>query len=287
MRIGSWSVTTILMQIPDMMRSTRIATIVSFWAILFLGSRIGNGQAYFVMQDNGAFDLVFESPTDVTINDNSTEELPIGFDFTFFGNTYTTCHLSENGFIQFGSSPEGGCCAGQFLPSATNPDNLIAAAWMDGYSFNCCYQGDDYSVFQYETIGSEPNRVFVVTLSLEENCGAYYSGQIKLYEGADIIEIHTDTWADGSSPCSNVTQGIENIDGTEAYYLFDRNANTSWNVPCCGDVVRFTPSYSLPQNDAGVSYIFNSPPCEGTQAIEVLVTNYGALPLDSDRKSVV
>ena len=82
------------MQIPDMMRSTRIATIVSFWAILFLGSRIGNGQAYFVMQDNGAFDLVFESPTDVTINDNSTEELPIGFDFTFFGNTYTTCHLS-------------------------------------------------------------------------------------------------------------------------------------------------------------------------------------------------
>jgi len=238
-------------------------------------------QTYFVTQENEAFGFDFVSPTDVTITDNSTEELSIGFDFNFFGNTYTTCHLSENGFIQFGNSPEGGCCAGQFLPSQTNPDNLIAAAWMDGFSFNCCYQGDDYTVFQYETIGSEPNRVFVVTLSLEENCGAYYSGQIKLYEGADIIEIHTDSWADGSSPCSNVTQGIENIDGTEAYYWFDRNANTSWNVPCCGDVVRFTPSYALPQNDAGVSYIFNTPPCEGTQTIEVLVTNYGANALDS------
>ena len=163
------------MQIPDIMRSLRIATAVSMWSVLLLGSSQMASQTYFVTQENEAFGSDFVSPTDVTIADNSTEELSIGFDFSFFGNTYNTCHLSENGFIQFGNSPEGGCCAGQFLPSQTNPDNLIAAAWMDGFSFNCCYQGDDYTVFQYETIGSEPNRVFVVTLSLEENCGAYYS----------------------------------------------------------------------------------------------------------------
>ncbi len=235
------------MQIPDTLQSLRIATTISMWLVLFLGYQMVSSQDYFVTQDNGAFNLVFESPTDVTISDNSTEELPIGFDFTFFGNTYTTCHLSENGFIQFGNTPESGCCQGQFLPSTSNPDNLIAAAWMDGYAFSCCHEGNNYTVFQYETIGSAPNRSFVVTLSLEENCGAYYYGQIKLIEGTDIIEIHTDSWADGSSPCSDVTQGIENIDGTEAYYLFDRNANTNWNIPCCGDVVRFTPGIHCPR----------------------------------------
>lgn len=238
-------------------------------------------QTYFVDQDNDAFDLTFESPVDITIEDNSTAEIPIGFNFNFFGNTYTTFHLSENGFIQFGSLPENGCCEGQFLPSTTNPDNLIAAAWMDNNPGNCCSNGQYYSVFQYETIGLAPDRICIITLDLVEGCSAYYFGQIKLFETSDIIEIHTDSWADGSSPCNEVTQGIENVNGTEAYFLAGRNANTGWNVPCCSDVVRFTPSYSLPQNDAGISYIFNEPQCPGSHDIQVLVTNYGVIPLDS------
>jgi hypothetical protein len=269
------------MQKSYMLCCFRKARTIGLLAITLVVSNVITGQTYFVSQDNGAFEFEFSSPADITITDNGTEEVNIGFDFAFFGTTYTTCHISENGFIQFGSSPNGGCCEGQFLPSQSTPDNLIAAAWMDGYAYDCCYQGEDYRVFQYETIGAFPNRLFVVTFSLEESCGAYYDGQIKLFEGTDIIEIHTSQWADGSTPCSNVTQGIENSDGTAAYYLQDRNANTSWSIPCCNDVVRFTPSYALPQNDAGVSYIFNTPPCEGSQPIEVLVTNYGASPLDS------
>lgn len=88
---------------------------------------------------------------------------------------------------------------------------------MDSYLFNCCFQGQDFGVFQYETVGTAPNRVFVVTLYLEESCSVSYDGQIKLFEGSDIIEIHTNYYAQNSSPCSDVTQGIENIDGTEAF----------------------------------------------------------------------
>lgn len=103
------------MQILKMTRILEIAPTISLLAFLLLGSHEIASQEYFVSQENGDYNYEFESPTDVTITDDATVEVPIGFDFNFFGNTYSTCHLSENGFIQFGTSPNGGCCQGQFL----------------------------------------------------------------------------------------------------------------------------------------------------------------------------
>jgi hypothetical protein len=45
--------------------------------------------------------------------------LPIGFDFEFFGNTYTTFNVSSNGFISFGSGSDNGCCSGRPSPPMT------------------------------------------------------------------------------------------------------------------------------------------------------------------------
>ncbi len=266
---------------PSTSRYPRVAPVLSLLALFFWMTHSAVSQAYFVSQPPGAYEYEWSSPNDVTVQIDSYAEIPIGFSFNFFGENYTHCYVAQNGFIQFGSNPDGGCCQGQFLPSPSGPNNLIAAAWMNNvYSGYCCIGGESYTVYQYETLGDAPNRRLVISLYGYDDCSDEYSGQIKLFEGSDIIEIHTETWAENYAPCANVTQGIENSDGTEAYYIVGRNANTTWKVNS-SEVVRFTPPYALPQRDAGVSYIFNLPACEGSQPIDVLVSNFGAIPLDS------
>ena len=155
--------------------------------------------------------------------------LPIGFSFTFFGNTFTTFNLSSNGFIGF--SPPGtvnGCCSGGTIASPDGPNNIIAAAWTD-----LDPRGSD-GVF-YETRGRDPNRYLVVAY---QNV-AWFSSQnrvttqIILYEGTNAIEIHTT-----SQPAGHIyTQGVENENGTQAAFQPGRVAA---NYGLANDGVRFT-----------------------------------------------
>ncbi len=82
-----------------------------------------------------AFVDIADVGTPVTLGDNDFEEVAIGFDFKFYGdsavdpNVYHTVFVNSNGFLSFGAgstdiSPDA-------LPSPTLPDNLIAVAWDD------------------------------------------------------------------------------------------------------------------------------------------------------------
>jgi len=73
--------------------------------------------------------------TPVTLGDNDSVEVDIGFDFKFYGdsdvdpNLYDSVFVNSNGFLSFGAgstdlSPDA-------LPSPTLPNNLIAVAWDD------------------------------------------------------------------------------------------------------------------------------------------------------------
>jgi hypothetical protein len=55
---------------------------------------------------------------------------PIGFNFEYYGNTYTNFFISSNGFISFGTgiSALSNQCP---LPDGGSPDNLIAMMWDD------------------------------------------------------------------------------------------------------------------------------------------------------------
>lgn len=236
----------------------------------------------YIVEHDANFNLEFQSPADITLLDNEVADVPIGFDFTFFGTSYNHCYASDNGFVSFDVFTGSGCCEGQAIPDPNNPNNLIALAWMNAGSGQCCHGGNDFNIVQYETIGSAPDRVFLLTFQMPEDCGPYYHGQLKLFESSNIIEIHTDYWADSTTPCYNVTQGIENASGTTAYAYQDRIANTTWNVPCCGnDVVRFIPATALPQADAGVTHILNDPFCEGNNLMSLLIRNFGGNTIDS------
>lgn len=65
-----------------------------------------------------------------SINDDQTKgSFQLGFDFDFFGNTYSTFYINADGFVSFGY-PNGQVSYGFTMPSTYGPENIIAGFWM-------------------------------------------------------------------------------------------------------------------------------------------------------------
>ncbi|NMH88411.1 HYR domain-containing protein [Flavivirga algicola] len=183
---------------------------------------------------SGTFDPVDISATgiEVTLSDDEVSSaLPIGFNFTFYGNDYTEFYISSNGFITFSDEGEDGCCNGESLPNSGAPSNLIAFDWTD-------INIEDGGTVRYETRGTAPNRVVIIDF---DNV-AYYdtspdatTSQVKLFESTNIIEIHGTSTKDAGN---DKTQGVENIDGTAAVVVPGRNESV-WSTT--NDYVAFIP----------------------------------------------
>lgn len=177
-------------------------------------------------------------------DDNVVGSFPIGFTFNFFGNDYSNFYIGSNGFLTFNSGMPSGCCSGQLLPSATNPNNLIAYSWEDLDPGNG--GAPAINLVRYETQGTAPNRVLIVDFYRIDHfsSGDNVTAQVHLYETTNCIEVHIETQP---ATCCNHTLGIENATGTEAYAAPGKNA-ASWtatnfaysfcpNVGCTGEFV--------------------------------------------------
>jgi len=181
-------------------------------------------------------------------------DTPLGFDFTFFGNTYSKVHVGANGFVGFDPSIGGGCCSGGGIPSPNDApyNNMISVSWTDLNS------GAPNSDIRYETQGTAPNRKFVLQFN---NVPEYYNGpgrvtaQLVLAEGSNDITIYTFSNTIVTNVWHPVTQGIENADGTEAEFVPGRVRSF---FALTNDAVRF----SLPRP--------NQPPVF-TQPADILV----------------
>lgn len=171
-------------------------------------------------------------------DDGVSQALPIGFPFEFFCNTYTQFVMSTNGFISFDLGSPQGCCSGQLLPNNGRPNNLIALAWEDLDVEN--------DFLEYFVTGTAPNRILVVNYNGIDHYPGNSTGsnlpitiQLQLYEGSNIIEIHTTSQPD---PSGNHTQGIENVDGSIGFAVPGRNGQP-WTAT--NDAFRFTPNQAL------------------------------------------
>lgn len=183
------------------------------------------------------------SATNVSLGDDQVSgDLPLGFDFNFYGNDYSTFRISSNGFITFNASTASGCCSGQNIPNGSNPNNLIALAWEDLDPGNGGQPA--INVIRYSTEGAAPNRILIVEYFNVDHfpSGTNVTSQAHLYEGSNLIEIHTTTQPAGG----NHTQGVENIDGTEAVATPGRNRQ-AWTAT--NDYVAFIPQIAVPDND--------------------------------------
>ncbi|MFN6038948.1 MAG: beta strand repeat-containing protein [Bacteroidota bacterium] len=101
------------------------------------------------------------------LDDGGWGNIPIGFNFNFFGSSFNTLAAGTNGLLMFGPVPGYGTLAGQlgqynfvgppYFPNAANPGNIIALIATDlnmGTSVN--------GSIKYWTEGYAPNRKFVI-----------------------------------------------------------------------------------------------------------------------------
>lgn len=90
----------------------------------------------------------------VGLANDSAIVVPLGFSFDFYGTSYTSVAIQSNGALTFdaGTLTFSNAC----LPRTATPREMIAVLWDDLYPV-----GAGASV-RYETVGTAPNRQFVV-----------------------------------------------------------------------------------------------------------------------------
>lgn len=158
--------------------------------------------------------------------------IPLGFEFAFFGNVYDAVNISTNGFMGFDAGMSQGCCNGRPIPAADSINNIIAPAWTDLYP-----PAASTAEIRYEQRGTAPNRRFVVNYVLVPEfyfTTPVVTTQVIFFEADSSIEMHTSQMS--TLDHHVYTQGVENADGTAAFFLPGRVAT---NFSLVNDGVRF------------------------------------------------
>ncbi len=172
------------------------------------------------------------SPTTITLGDDVlSSAINLPFTFKFYGQNRTGIKISSNGWITFDVATTGSALGNTLLPTAGVPNDVIAGMWDDLFSPSV----------DYFTVGTAPNRVFVVNFNTSYHFGSTASTvrfQILLNEGSNIVQILClDCNADASFPTA--TQGIENANGTSGITVPGRGDN-GWSA--FSDCTAFIPT---------------------------------------------
>jgi hypothetical protein len=137
----------------------------------------------------------------------------IGFDFEFYGETYSQFYASSNGFITFLPGQWHGCCIAPPIPDPAGPNGIVAAWWRDLIP-------ETGSFIRYKTTGTAGQQV----LNVEYRDYAHFSDRtlrvtmmIKLFEATGDIEIH---YLKAPGDEFEHVVGIENATGTEGLQYY-------------------------------------------------------------------
>lgn len=176
-----------------------------------------NAVGGFAVDDTINYDMedISATGTPFSLGDDATMVLPVGFSFDFYGVPYTDIEISSNGFLSVNAAGDSGCCTGDPLPDPNTPNGTIAGWWED------LDPGEAGAEFYYETMGTAPNRRFLVSVINVQHFPSDnpVTLQYKLYETTGVIEVHyLAAPGDGAGTHS---AGVENQDGSAGvqYYL--------------------------------------------------------------------
>ena len=170
-------------------------------------------------------------------DDSQQGPFSIGFNFCFFGQTYTQFWIGSNGWISF-SAGQPTTFTTQTIPTgnALVPRNCIMGPWQD-------WHPGLGGQIRYQVQGVAPCRRLVVSwigvpmYSCTGNQGTFH---IILHESTNVIENHIQNkpaclqWQGGTA-----TQGVHNLAGTIGLTVPGRNS-TAWTTN--NDAWRWTPS---------------------------------------------
>ena len=171
-------------------------------------------------------------------DDDYSAVIQIGFPFTFYGNTYTSLVVCDNGYITFDTTLAGlgsGYQINAAVPGGggSEPVNAIMGPWHDVLLFNPFGFGGNGSVFIAKT-GIAPNRKFVATwcaaamFSCTDSLNTF---QIVLHEGSNKIETFIDTKKDCAWNNGAAVHGLIDATSTLADIVTDPVSGQPRNFP--------------------------------------------------------
>jgi len=170
-------------------------------------------------------------------DDSQQGPFQIGFNFCFFGTTYTQFYIGSNGWISFGGG-QPTTFTSQAIPTgnALVPKNCVMGPWQD-------WHPGLGGQIRYQVQGTSPCRKLVISwvgVPMFQCTGNQGTFHIVIYETTNIIENHIQDkpdcsqWQGGTS-----VQGIHNDAGTIGITVPGRNS-TAWVTN--NDAWRWTPS---------------------------------------------
>lgn len=114
--------------------------------------------------------------TPLQLGDDSTAKIDLGFDFTYWGQTFSSAWVSSNGFVSFGTSANL-CCNGQPIEQA--PRNTIYGMWTDLISWsNPYYARSEGSIlfgwYDTQEYGTQNRFTFEIGLSSDNKIRINY-----------------------------------------------------------------------------------------------------------------
>ncbi|MCP4582833.1 MAG: T9SS type A sorting domain-containing protein [candidate division Zixibacteria bacterium] len=136
------------------------------------------------------------------VDDSNEGPFEIGFEFPFYGNTFTTFRSCSNGWISFTSTSTSYNYSGDPIPDTDEPNNLVAPFW-DDQNFN------DGGECYYYSNGIDSLIVSYIGVAHYDEGGPYTYQIILLADGNITFQYQS-----VNDPLDSYTMGIENEDGT-------------------------------------------------------------------------
>ena len=169
-------------------------------------------------------------------NDDGYINVPLLFNFSMYGTTYTTLNISPNGYINFGTLSPSASASAATLPSSggSTPKNMIALFWHDMIVST--------GSITYGVMGTAPNRTFIVNYNAVPDASGptTNTGQIVLYETSNNIDLMVSNTSSSTKTC-----GVQNLAGTSALTANGQNNATYAITATAPQGWRFsTPSYN-------------------------------------------
>jgi len=198
------------------------ASLVSFASSARLD--VGFSEGFDYAMEDVSYQWESDYGTGLSQGDDDSDLVGIGFNFNFYGTDYTTINVKSNGWMSFTTTST--TYSNPSFPT-TSYSNVIAPLWDD---LNPTANGDVY----YNTLGTAPNRRFVVTwyeVPHYNNVGSN-TFQAILYESSREIQFNYNSLTVTS--IDSQTVGLNKGDGTR----FNSYAITP---PANGTSIRFYP----------------------------------------------
>ena len=170
-----------------------------------------------------------------TLDDGGWYNVPMNFNFNFFGTSYNAITVGTNGTLFFGNGTVGDF-AFVTLPSATEPFNMVAVLAMDND-----LGGATGGTIKYWTEGYAPNRKFIVSyINAKEYADTKFSTtQAIFYETTGIIEVHVTS---STNIDRNKLVGVNNGNGTVGVLAYASGTVANATNPIVNPFAyRFTP----------------------------------------------